>query len=157
MFDLTRNVFETLRSDQEFVLYRGRNIEDASQILMLAPATVNPSPIILRRLEHEYSLRQTLDPAWSARPIAMASLWDRVVLVLEDPGGVLLDQLVGQPLELTSWLHLAIGLTMAIDQLHRRSIIHKDIKPTNVVVNSETGQCWLTGFGIASRDRKSVV
>jgi PAS domain S-box-containing protein len=151
VFDLTRNVFETLRSDQEFVLYRGRNIEDASQILMLAPATVNPSPIILRRLEHEYSLRQTLDPAWSARPIAMASLWDRVVLVLEDPGGVLLDQLVGQPLELTSWLHLAIGLTMAIDQLHRRSIIHKDIKPTNVVVNSETGQCWLTGFGIASR------
>ena len=92
MLDLTRNVFETLRSDQEFVLYRGRNIDDASQILMLSPAMVNPSPVILRRLEHEYSLRQTLDPAWSARPIAMASLWDRPVLVLGDPGGVPLDQ-----------------------------------------------------------------
>jgi PAS domain S-box-containing protein len=151
VLDLTRNVFETLRSDQEFVLYRGRNIDDASQILLLSPATVNPSPVILRRLEHEYSLRQTLDPAWSARPIAMASLWDRPVLVLGDPGGVPLDQSVGHPLGLHFALRLGINLSSAIDELHRRGVIHKDIKPANVLVNSLIGQCWLTGFGISSR------
>jgi serine/threonine protein kinase len=48
-------------------------------------------------------------------------------------------------------LGLAVGLSAAIDHLHEYGIIHKDIKPANVVVNSETGQCWLTGFGIASR------
>ncbi|MBV8216492.1 MAG: hypothetical protein JOZ08_25020 [Verrucomicrobia bacterium] len=84
MIDLTRNVLETLRSDQEFVLYRGRNIDDASQILMLSPAAVNPSPAILRRLEHEYFLREALDPAWSARPIALSNHWDRPVLVTEE-------------------------------------------------------------------------
>ena len=63
MLDLTRIVFETLRSDRDFVLYRGRDIDDTSQILVLSPATANPSPAILRRLEHEYSLRETLDPA----------------------------------------------------------------------------------------------
>ncbi len=35
--------------------------------------------------------------------------------------------------------------------LHERGLIHKDIKPANVFVNSATGQVWLTGFGIASR------
>jgi PAS domain S-box-containing protein len=151
VLDLTRNVFETLRSDQEFVLYRGRNVDDASQILMLSPAMVNPSPIVLRRLEHEYSLRQALDSAWSARPITVASHWDRPVLLMEDPGGVTLDQLLGRPLDLPFALGLAINLSSAIDELHRCGVVHKDIKPANVLVNSSTGRCWLTGFGISSR------
>jgi serine/threonine protein kinase len=74
-----------------------------------------------------------------------------MVLVLEDPGGVPLDQLLGQPLDVTGWLRLAIGLSATVAQLHQRGVIHKDIKPPNVLVNSVTGQCWLIGFGIASR------
>jgi serine/threonine protein kinase len=69
------------------------------------------------------------------------------VLVLEDPGGVPLDQ----PLELAFGLHLAVDLSGVIDRLHQRDIIHKDVKPANVLVNPATGRCWLTGFGIASR------
>src|SRR5271166_2252718 len=110
-----------------------------------------PAPEILKRLEHEYFLREELDPTRVARPIAMARHWDRTVLVLEDPGGVPLDQLLGHALDLAFSLRLAIGLSSAIDQLHQRDIIHKDIKPANVLVNSATGRCWLTGFGIASR------
>ena len=74
-----------------------------------------------------------------------------MVLVLEDPGGVPLDQWLGQPLDLAAWLRLAINLSAAVAQLHERGIIHKDIKPPNVQVDSATGQCWLMGFGIASR------
>ena len=39
----------------------------------------------------------------------------------------------------------------ALGQLHGRGLIHKDIKPTNVLVDSATGRVYLTGFGIASR------
>jgi len=61
-------------------------------------------------------------------------------------------------MELTQFLRLAVGLSVALGQLHGRSLIHKDIKPANVLVNCETGQVWLTGFGIASlhpRERQS--
>jgi len=151
VLDLTRNGFETLRMDEEFVLYRGRNIDDASQILLLSPAAVNPSPIILRRLENEYFLREELDPGWSARPIAVARHMDRTVLALEDPGGLPLDQVLSRPLDLGFSLRVAISLFNAIGHLHQRGIVHKDIKPANVLTNSATGQVWLMGFGIASR------
>ena len=151
MIELSRYVLEALRKDEEFVLYRGRNQGDASQILVLSPVVEHPTPESLKRLEHEYSLREVLDPAWAARPIAMAHHSDRTVLELEDPGGVPLDELLGSPLDLVLFLRIAVSLSTAIDHLHERGIIHKDIKPANVLVNPVTGHCWLRGFGIASR------
>jgi PAS domain S-box-containing protein len=150
VIELSRYVLEPLRKDEEFILYRGRSQDEVSQILVLSPVAERPTPEILRRLEHEYSLREALDSAWSARPIALARHADRTVLELEDPGGVPLDQLLGC-LDLAPLLRLAVGLSAAIDHLHERGIIHKDIKPANVLVNPLTGQCWLRGFGIASR------
>ena len=163
MTELTRYRLEVLRKDDAFVLYRGRSEYDESQILVLSPAVEYPAPDTLKRLEHEYALRAELESAWAARPIAITHHWDRTVLVLDDPGGVPLDQLRGpardasrsdaggQPLDLAVWLRLAVGLASAIGRLHQHGIIHKDIKPANVLVNPATGRCWLTGFGIASR------
>src|SRR5580700_55746 len=151
VIDLSRYVFEALRKDEEFILYRGRSEDAPVKVLVLSPVVEYPTPESLKRLEHAYSLREELDPRWAARPIAMARHWDRTVLVLEDPGGMPLDRLLGQPLSLAFSLRLAISLSAAIGQLHQRGVIHKDIKPANVLVNSDTGQCWLRGFGIASR------
>ena len=151
MIELSRYALEVLRKDEEFILYRGRRQGDASQILVLSPVEEHPTPESLKRLDHECSLREVLDPAWSARPIAVVRHADRTVLELEDPGGVPLDELLGSPLDLVIFLRLAVSLSAAIDHLHERGIIHKDIKPANVLVDPVTGQCWLRGFGIASR------
>ena len=151
MIELSKYILELLWKDNEFTLYRGRSKDETYQILVLSPLADYPAPEILKRLEHEYSLREKLDPKRVARPIAMTRHWDRTVLVLEDPGGSPLDELLGQPLEVAFSLRLAISLSRAIEHLHQRDIIHKDIKPANVLVNPVTGRCWLTGFGIASR------
>jgi PAS domain S-box-containing protein len=151
VIDLSRYVFEGLRKDGEFILYRGQSQDHESRILVLSPAVQRSTPETLKRLEHEYVLREELEPTWAARPMAITRQWDRTVLVLADPGGVPLDQLLGQPLDLTFSLRLSISLSSAIGRLHQRGVIHKDIKPGNVLVNSLNGQCWLTGFGIASR------
>ena len=118
---------------------------------MLAPAREGAGPESLKRLEHEYSFKAELDPAWAARPIAITFHWNRPVLVLEDPGGIPLDQLLGQASDLGSSLRRAISLAIAIGHLHFRGIVHKDIKPANVLVDSAHDKAWLMGFGIASR------
>jgi predicted ATPase/signal transduction histidine kinase len=148
-------VLETLREGAEFTHYRGRQHGRPSPVLVVALTAVQPSPQSLRRLEHEYSLEAALDPAWASRPLALTRHEGRTMLVLEDPGGVPLDRILdrcqGQPIELTRFLRIAIGLTTALGQVHRRGLIHKDIKPANILVDMESGGAWLTGFGIASR------
>ena len=151
MIDLSRYVFEALRKDDEFILYRGQNEEEISQVLVLVPATEEPESKSLKRLEHEYSLKEDLEPAWSARPIEVTFHWDRPVLVLEDPGGIPLDQVLGRASDLGSSLRRAISLATAIGNLHRRGVVHKDVKPANILVDPDTGNAWLMGFGIASR------
>ena len=147
-------VLEPLREGADFTLYRGRQHGNPSPVLAVALAAEQPSPQGLRRLEHEYSLAAELDPAWAARPLALTRHKGRTILVLTDPGGEPLDRILerhqGQPLSLTRILRIAIGLATALGQVHRHGLIHKDIKPVNVLVD-DAGNAWLTGFGIASQ------
>jgi len=73
------------------------------------------------------------------------------MLLLEDHGGEPLTRLLGQPLELTDFLHLAIDISAALGHVHAKGLIHKDVKPANVLVHAVSGRVWLTGFGIASQ------
>jgi PAS domain S-box-containing protein len=154
MTELSGYVLETLQKGGEFVLYRGRQRGNPFPILVLAPIAEQPAPASLRRLEHEYSLAAELDPAWAARPLALTRHEGRTILLLKDPGGEPLDRILdrgqGQPLELVRCLRIAIGLATAVGQVHRHGLIHKDIKPANVLVD-DVGNVWLTRFGIASR------
>src|SRR6266849_7629338 len=156
-------VLEHVRESADFTLYRGRQQGNPSPVLAIVLSAERPSPQNLRRLEHEYSLRAELDPAWAAKPLALTHHEGRTILVLNDPGGEPLDGILerdhGQPLELTRFLRVAISLAKAVGQVHRRGLIHKDIKPANVLVD-DAGNVWLTGFGIASQlphERQSPV
>jgi serine/threonine protein kinase len=114
-------------------------------------AAEHPTPGSLNRLTHEYGLKDDLDDAWAVRPLELARERGRTMLVLKDPGGEPLHRLLGPPMEVEKFLRLAVALSAALGRLHLRGLIHKDIKPSNFIVNSATGQVWLTGFGIASR------
>jgi PAS domain S-box-containing protein len=114
------------------------------------PLTTPPSPAAIARLQHAFELRNELDPGWAARPLRLVTDNGRLTLLSEDPGGEPLLRLLGQPWEITSFLRFAIGLAAALARLHGRGLIHKDIKPANILVNNATWAVWLTGFGIAS-------
>jgi len=151
--DLSTLAIEPLRADQEFVLYRGErsNVAGKPSVLLLAAASTSPALETLRRLESEYSLKDELDSAWAVRPVALSQHLGHPTLVLEDPGGDTLDRFLPGPMEITRFLRFALGTATALSGLHEKGLIHKDVKPANVLVNPTTGQAWLMGSGIASR------
>jgi serine/threonine protein kinase len=147
--------FDRLRDDREFILYRARATRiEPPTVLLFAPASTRPSPETLKKIDHEVSLKSELDSAWAVRPLALSERGEQISLVLEDPGGETLDGFISDAMEMTQFLEFAVGLATAIGSLHERKLIHKDVKPTNVLVNSATGQVRLMGFGIASRLRR---
>jgi hypothetical protein len=107
VIELSTYVLEPLWKDAEFILYRGRRENDGSRLLLATPVEEHPRPESLKLLDHAYTFEEELDTAWAARPIAITRYWDRPVLVMEDPGGVPLDQLLGQPLDIELSLRLA--------------------------------------------------
>ncbi|HUB30858.1 MAG TPA: protein kinase, partial [Terracidiphilus sp.] len=145
---------EPLRQEADFNFYRGRERGNELPILAVGVAAEQPSPQALRRLEYECSLATELDAEWAAQPLRLIRHKGRTVLILRDPGGEPLDRFIEQykekPIDLTGFLRIAISLTAALGRAHRRGLIHKDVKPENVLVD-DTGHVWLTGFGFASR------
>jgi PAS domain S-box-containing protein len=145
--ELSSYVFSPLR-EGDIALYRGSGNGLAPVLLVAAEET---SLGCVERLEHEYALKGELDAGWAARPVALTRYKDRVALVFEDPGGTPLDRLIGRPLDVSHFLRIAIPLVTALRQMHERGLIHKDIKPANILVDAASGGVWVTGFGIASR------
>jgi serine/threonine protein kinase len=143
---------QTLRKD-EIVLYRSEqsNQPGSPSVFLLAPASMQPALETIKKIEHEYSLRDELDSAWAVRSLALSEHRGQVTLVLEDPGGETLDRFPPGPMEMTRFLRFAIGIATALSGLHEKGLIHKDVKPANVLVSPATGRARLMGFGIASR------
>ena len=121
-------------------------------VLAVRPVAERPHPSFIGRLAHEYSLRDELDSAWAVRPLELVREGGRTMLVLEDPGGEPLERQLGGPDgDWGQFLRLAIHIAAALGKVHQRGLVHKDIKPANILVNRAAGEVRLTGFGIASR------
>jgi PAS domain S-box-containing protein len=150
VIELSGYALERLRVDGRFALYRGRRLDVDASILVLAPAGDPQTPADQYRLEHEYALASDLDPAWAARPLSIQRRDGRSMIVLEDAGGDLLEGMLGRPFELLRFLQIAVGLAVALREVHYRGLVHKDVRPANVFVDA-AGRVRLTGFGVASR------
>src|SRR6478735_12837689 len=146
------STFEVVKlwDDGEFVLSRG-TCEGRASVLVLAPTLAKLTATSMARLQRAYSLRDELQPAWAARPIELIEHQGRPTLLSEDPGAELLASQIGRQYPLPDVLRIAIGVASAIRQMHGCGLIHKDIKPANILADRATGNAWLTGFGIASR------
>src|SRR3954454_14572453 len=144
---------QILWDDGDRVFCRGRRVgEDGNHnVLLVRPAGEHPLPAALDRLCHAFDLKDELDGAWAVRPLELVREGGRTLLVLEDPGGEPLARLLGAPMEMDNFLRLAVGIAAALGKLHQRGLVHKDLKPTHILVNCADGQVRLTGFGLASR------
>lgn len=120
----------------------------------VVPVAENPSPGCISRLAHEFSLKDHLDDAWALRPLELVRDHGRTALMLEYCTGEPLGRQIEQPVPVGRFLQLAIAVCAALGQLHERDLVHKDIKPANILVDVAANRAWLTGFGVATRLRR---
>ena len=145
---------EALWEDGERRCYRvWRSGTDGTRSGYLAalPAAEHPTRASLDRLAHEYALKDQLDGSWAVLPLELVRDRGATALVLEYHDGEPLDRLIAQPMEVGAFLRIAVALAAAIVQLHRRGLVHKDIKPANILVDPDGDRVRLMGFGVASR------
>src|SRR5215467_11467398 len=93
--DLSGCLLETLREDGEFILYRARaEHAETPCVLLLSPVSNRPTVETLKKINHEHTLKDELDPTWAVRPCELSHCRERAALLLEDPGGEPLHRLI---------------------------------------------------------------
>ncbi|MEH2408350.1 hybrid sensor histidine kinase/response regulator [Nostoc sp.] len=150
------NFIEALHEGVNTVIYRASKQLDQTLAIIKAFKAEYPSLEELTRLRHEYKISQIIvDIEGIVKSLALENHHNGLALILADFGGESLKKYISdRQLSLTEFLTIAIQLASTLTQLHQAKIIHKDIKPDNIVINPETGQVKIIDFSIASRLEK---
>ena len=144
-------LLETLRRDERKALYRAVRGSDGRRVLLkvLDPRCCREKD--LEQLRNELSTAASLDPRTVVRPLALDTYQGMPALALEDAGGHSLDLLLGGPMPTGRFLVLAARIADAVAEVHRQGVVHKDLKPANLVVDPATSDVRIIDFGLASR------
>jgi len=132
------------------MLFQAVREADGLPVIIKTPLAPAPTFSESERYRREFAILQRLrDVRGVARPYSYERIRERPVLLLEKVQGESLSTLVGQPLELSRFLTLAISLASTLAEVHSRNVIHKDIKPSNIILEP-SGEGRLIDFGVAT-------
>ena len=137
------------------VIYQGRYELEHTPVIIKTLKAEYPTLEEIARIRHEYQILHSLNIPGIIKPIELKPYEHGLALILEDFGGQPLQQYINsQKTNLINFLQIASQLAQILGELHQNQIIHKDIKPQNILIKPETRQIKLIDFSIATRLEK---
>ncbi len=101
--------------------------------------------------KNQFAISQQIDHPNIIKCYALEKYGNSYALILEDFSGISLSEYTNlQKLDINSFMPIAIAITKALEFLYAKKIIHKDIKPRNILINPQTQEIKLIDFGISS-------
>jgi predicted ATPase/signal transduction histidine kinase/tRNA A-37 threonylcarbamoyl transferase component Bud32 len=133
------------------LVYRGIRRQDEQSVILKVLRVDYLTPEELNRHKQEYKITRSLNLKSVVRAYELQKYQNTLVMILEDFEGESLKKLMAcRELTLLEFLLLALKIVESLSQLHQQNIIHKDINPSNIVFNPETGQLKLIDLGIST-------
>ncbi|MEH2384147.1 MAG: AAA family ATPase [Nostoc sp.] len=153
------HVSEELYNGSRTLVYRANRETDQKSVVIKLMKTAYPSFSELVQFRNQFTIAKNLNLPGIIQTYSLEPYQNGYALVMEDFGGISLNQwegrgenggMGGTAQALIEFLYVAIALCNALDILIRNRIIHKDIKPANILINPETKEVKLIDFSIAS-------
>ncbi|WNG27373.1 AAA family ATPase [Cystobacter fuscus] len=146
-------ILGTLRATGSNMLFHAVREADGVPVILKTPMSPSPGSRENERYRREFVLlRRLQDVRGVARAYSCERIHERPVLLLERVQGEPLSERSGQPMEVSRFLRLACSLASTLAEVHNRDIIHKDIKPSNIMLEP-SGEARLIDFGLATLQR----
>ncbi|MBE8986735.1 ATP-binding sensor histidine kinase [Nostoc sp. LEGE 12450] len=142
-------VSEELYNGSRTLVYQAVRETDQQPVVIKLLKNPYPSFIELLSFRNQYTIAKNLNLPGIIQTYSLETYQNGYALVMEDFGGISLKQWGTVP-TVIEFLLLAIALCNILDILIRHRIIHKDIKPANILINPETRDIKLIDFSIAS-------
>ncbi|MFW9262951.1 AAA family ATPase [Nostoc sp. CALU 546] len=139
-----------LKAGVKAVIYRGIKVKDQCPVIIKGLRPEQCTPNNIEQLKHEYAIAQRLNTTAAVKAYALEMHQGIPYLIMEDFEARSLDQFIDQFQQPVPFLKIAIEITSKLAQIHTYHIVHKDIKPQNILINLETNQVKISDFGIAA-------
>jgi PAS domain S-box-containing protein len=143
-------------SSNNSVVYRGIKLSDRTPVILKVLKQDYPTASELTRYRQEYEITRSLNLEGAIKAYSQQEYQRTLIILLEDFGGESLERWIQQrpdfcPMPLSAFLSLAIKITGILGRIHAAGVIHKDINPSNIIFNLDTGVVKFIDFGIATR------
>jgi hypothetical protein len=99
-----------------------------------------------QRAQREHDLLRSLPPGVAARALALERTEDHRVLVLERLAG----EVARGPLGVAPFLRVAIGAAHAVSRIHAARIVHRNLRPENLLVRADSAEVRILGCSHAA-------
>ncbi len=132
-------------------IYRARRRSNGTPVMLKTLRDESAAREAAALLQHEFEVAQRLEVPSVAKVFALRRFNNLPVVELEDFGGDSLDHIARQRrFSLEELLEIAVQVTQGLAGIHEANIIHKDINPSNIVYNADTGVAKIIDFGIST-------
>ncbi len=144
---------EQLYESNHSLVFRAIRKTDGLAVIFKVLKDIHPSVSKIARFEREYEIVEALqDLSGVVAAYDLVHATNHWVFIQEDFGGrSIAEHGISGHIELAEYLVTAAEIAGHLTAIHERAVIHKDVNPTNIVINRRSATVKFIDFGIATR------